>query len=108
MKRALRLLLILPPLLVMALFAATNRGPITLGLWPTDFSMTLPLSLAILGAAGLALLIGGGLVWIDTLRQRRRLKRAEETVRLLEDQIRALNARLTPPPLSLGQDRHVS
>jgi lipopolysaccharide assembly protein A len=97
MKRAIRLLLTILPLLLLALFAGSNRELVTLSLWPTDFSMTLPLSLAVLGAAGLAFPCGGLLVWIGTIRQRRQLRRTEEAVRLLEDQIRALNARLAPP-----------
>lgn len=97
MSRMLRLLLTVPPLLLLALFAGSNRDPVTLTLWPTDFSVTLPLSLAVLGAAGLAFACGGLAVWISGVRQRRQLRQAETAVRLLEDQVRALNVRLMPP-----------
>ena len=101
MRRIVRLVLIVPPLLLLALFAGSNRGDTTLTLWPTDFSVTMPLALAILGSAGLAFLCGGLLVWIGSFGLRWRLRHAEDTVRLLEEQMRGLRAQppaLTPPP----------
>ncbi len=103
MKRLLRLLLIAPPLLLLALFAGSNRDDATLKLWPTDFSLTMPLALVVLGSAGLAFLCGGLLVWVGTFRLHRQLRRSEETARLLEEQVRALRAQVDqrqalPPP----------
>ena len=100
MKRILRLIVTIPPLLLLALFAGSNRGSVTLGLWPTDYSATLPLSLAILSASLLAFLCGGLVVWIGTLSRRRQLRRLEETVRLLEDRLNAMKApnQVLPPP----------
>jgi uncharacterized integral membrane protein len=103
MKRILRLILIVPLLLLLALFAGTNRKPVTLGLWPTDYAVTMPLALTVLGTAGLAFLIGGMLVWFSAFRVRRQLRRADENIRLLEEQIRALRAQppsnpALPPP----------
>jgi len=101
--RPLRLILTIPLLLLLALFAGSNRAPVTLRLWPTDYAATLPLSLAILGAALLAFLAGGMFVWIGTLSRRRQLRRLEETVRLLEDRLNAMKAQqpgvpvLSPP-----------
>jgi uncharacterized integral membrane protein len=103
MKRTLRLLVILPPLLLLALFAGSNRQDVTLGLWPTDYAATMPLALAVIGSAGLAFLIGGLLVWFGVFRLRRQLRRADEQIRLLEDQLQALRTRppaapSLPPP----------
>jgi uncharacterized integral membrane protein len=100
MKRILRLISIPPLLLLLALFAGSNRQAATLKLWPTDFSLELPLALAVLGTAGLAFLCGGLLVWFGTFRLHRQLRRSEEAVRLLEDRIRALGAQnqALPPP----------
>jgi putative membrane protein len=98
-----RLLIAAPFLLLLVLFALSNPEPVRLTLWPTDFTLQLPLSLAILGAMGIAFLIGGMLVWFNELGQRRRARRAEETVRLLEAQVTELKARvpatagLSPP-----------
>jgi len=97
MIRIIRLLITLPILLVLLLFALSNREPARLSLWPTDFNLELPLALAILGASALAFLAGGLLVWFSVLTQRRRARRAEDAVRLLEDQVRDLKARLAPP-----------
>jgi uncharacterized integral membrane protein len=73
-----------------------------LGIWPTDYAVQLPLSLAILGGMAIAFLVGGLLVWFSALAQRRRARQAEQTVRLLEAQVQELRSRLPqahlPPP----------
>jgi len=96
-----RWFLAIPPLILLLLFTLSNADTVPLKLWPFDWKYEMPLSVAILTAAGLGLLLGGLLVWITELGQRRRARRAEETVRLLEEQIRDLKARLpvtVPPP----------
>ena len=40
-----RLLIGLPLLLLLVLFALSNTAPVRLGLWPTDYALQLPLSL---------------------------------------------------------------
>lgn len=99
-----RILIAIPFLLILVLFALSNTAPIRLGIWPTDFSVQLPLSVAILGGMAVAFLIGGLLVWFSALGQRRRARRAEMTVRLLEAQMQELKARVpalaAPPPTS--------
>jgi lipopolysaccharide assembly protein A len=94
-----RLLIALPLLLLLVLFALSNREPVPLRFWPTDYSLVLPLSLAVVGGMAIAFLAGGSLVWVSALAQRRRARRAEQTVRLLEAQVQDLKARL-PPPLA--------
>ena len=89
-----RLLIVLPLLLLLVLFALSNRQPVSLHIWPTDYAATLPLSLAVLGSMAVAFLAGGLLVWVSELVQRRRARRAEQTVRLLEAQVQELKARL--------------
>ncbi len=93
-----RLLIALPFLLVLVLFALSNRLPVRLYFWPTDYALELPLSLAVLGAMAIAFLLGGALVWFSELAQRRRARRAEQTVRLLEAQVQELKARLEASP----------
>ncbi len=94
-----RLLIVTPLLLLIVLFALSNTGAVRLGLWPTDFSLEAPLSLAILGAMAIAFLVGGVLVWFSVLNQRHRARRAEHQVRLLETQIQELKSRLPQPAL---------
>jgi hypothetical protein len=66
-------------------------------LWPTDYTMTLPTSIVILGAMAVAFLAGAFLVWVSELGHRRRAARAEQAVTLLEEQVKALKTQLSPP-----------
>jgi uncharacterized integral membrane protein len=88
--------------LLLVLFALSNTGPVRLGIWPTDYAVQLPLSLAVLGGMAIAFLAGGLLVWFSALAQRRRARHAEQAVRLLEAQVQELKTRLPqaqlPPP----------
>ena len=97
-----RALIAVPALLLLILFALSNTAPVRLGLWPTDLNLEAPVSLVILSAMGLAFLIGGAIVWMNELGQRRRARHAEEMVKLLEAQVQDLKARLpattVPPP----------
>ena len=87
-------------LLLLVLFALSNTAPVRFGLWPSDYTLQLPLSLAVLGASAIAFLAGGAIVWLSELAQRRRARQAEHAVRLLEAQVQDLKARLpqAPPP----------
>ena len=82
--------------LPLVLFLLSNTEIVRLGLWPTDYSIEVHLSLAILIAMAIAFLLGALVVWMSELSQRRRARRAERTVRLLEAQIEALQARVAP------------
>jgi lipopolysaccharide assembly protein A len=93
-----RLLIGLPLLILLVLFALSNTTPVRLGLWPSDYTLQLPLSLTVLGAMAIAFLAGGVTVWVSELAQRRRARRAEQTVRLLEAQVQELKARLPQSP----------
>ncbi len=84
-----RLLIAAPFLLVLILFALSNRAPVSLGLWPTGLSLQAPLSLVVLGAAALGFLVGGIIVRLSELRHRRRARRAEARVRRLEEELAA-------------------
>ncbi|MBN8897899.1 MAG: hypothetical protein BGO51_17520 [Rhodospirillales bacterium 69-11] len=89
-----RWLIAAPFLLILVLFALSNTEAVRLALWPTDFALEMPLSLVILAAMALAFLVGGMFVWFAELGQRRRARRAEHTIRVLERQIEELKARL--------------
>jgi uncharacterized integral membrane protein len=95
--RILRLVILIPLLLLLVLFALTNTAALKLGLWPTDYTMTLPTSIVILGAMAVAFLAGAFFVWVSELGQRRRARQAEHAVALLEEQVIALKAQLSPP-----------
>jgi uncharacterized integral membrane protein len=93
-----RLLIGLPLLILLVLFALSNTTPVRLGLWPSDYTVQLPLSLTVLVAMAIAFLAGCVTVWVSELAQRRRARRAEQTVRLLEAQVQELKARLPQSP----------
>ena len=85
----------------LVLFALSNTEVVRLGLWPTDYGIDVHLSLAILVAMAIAFLLGAIVVWISELSQRRRARRAERKVRLLEAQIESMSARpVTQPPIT--------
>jgi uncharacterized integral membrane protein len=96
--RILRLVIAAILLLVLVLFALSNTSALRLGLWPTDYNVTLPASIVILGAMAMAFLAGAFVVWVGELGRRRRARQAEQTMKLLEDQVKALKAQLSPPP----------
>lgn len=95
--RILRLVIIIPLLLLLVLFLLSNSAALKLGLWPTDYTVTLPASLVILGAMAVAFLAGAFLVWVSELSRRRRARQAEQAVAVLEEQVKALKAQLSPP-----------
>jgi putative membrane protein len=84
-------------LVLLILFALSNREPTTLRLWPTDIVVQLPLALAILGSMAVAFLFGALVLWLGVLNARRRARRAEHAVRLMEAQVAELKAQLRPP-----------
>ena len=90
----LRVVILLPVLLMLAVFALSNPTPIRLGLWPTDFTVQLPMSLAILVAAAVAFLLGAMLVWGSLVGARMRARRAEHEVQALEGHVGSLKAEL--------------
>ena len=96
-----RAIIALPFLILFVLFALSNTGDVRLALWPTDYSVQLPLSIAMLIAMGAAFLIGSLLVWFSVLGAWRRARRAEHAVAALQAQLRAMQATPIaplPPP----------
>ncbi len=93
-----RLLIGVPLLLLVVLFALSNTQPVRLGLWPTDFQVEIPLSVAVLAGMAVAFLIGGLIVWLGSWGQRRQLREAGRRLALLEAQIAQLRAGQRPNP----------
>ncbi len=88
-----RLIIALPCLLLLVLFALSNPEPVQLALWPTDLSLQSPLSVAVLVASALFFLLGGLVVSLGSFGQRRRARLAERRVRALEDEMRTMPQR---------------
>jgi len=92
-----RLLIGIPLLALIVLFTLSNTQLVQLGLWPLDYRLELPLSVAILTGMAMAFLAGGLIVWLGALGQRRRARDAAHTIRLLEAQIAQLRGGQRPP-----------
>ena len=82
--------------LPLVLFLLSNTEVVRLGVWPTDYELQVHLSIAILVAMAVAFLLGALVVWVSELSQRRRARRAEQKVRLLEARIEAMQASAAP------------
>ena len=92
-----RIVLAAPLLFLLVLFALSNPQPVRLGIWPTDFAIEMPLSIAILVAMALAFLLGAAMLWFAAVGARGRARRAEREKRMLDGQVRELQARLAVP-----------
>src|SRR5579863_8365055 len=93
-----RIVITAPFLFLLVLFALSNPQPTEFKLWPTDYAVVLPLSLAVLGAMGIAFIAGALVLWTSVFAARRRTRRAETQARLLEAQVAELKAKLARPP----------
>jgi uncharacterized integral membrane protein len=92
----LRLIPALILILILVLFALTNRQDVTLGFWPTDYTAEVPLSVAVLVGMAVAFFLGAAMVWIDKLGLRRRARRAEAAVIRLKAQLTEAEQRPRP------------
>ncbi|MBV9811412.1 MAG: DUF1049 domain-containing protein [Acetobacteraceae bacterium] len=93
----LRLIVAIPLLIILVLFALSNRQPVDLAFWPTDYVLTgVPLAIAILIGAAIAFFLGALILWFALLAAKGRAARAERARRMLEEQVRELKARPVP------------
>ena len=93
-----RFLIAVPVLILLVLFALSNKQAVQLGLWPTDISEEAPLSVAVLVAAGVFFVAGALMTWGGTLALRGRARRAEMAVTQLQAQLRQMKTRPAPVP----------
>ena len=91
----LRALFFAPILFLLVLFALSNPQTVQLGLWPTDVTIGLPLSIAVLIAMAVSFVVGALMLWISVLGARLRARRAEADARALRGEIEELEARLS-------------
>lgn len=85
----LRLIIAAPFLLLLVLFTLSNAQTVALGLWPTPWSVSLPLSIVVLSAMAIAFLLGALILWVSVLAAIHRARRAEAQLRALEAQLAA-------------------
>ncbi|BBK29430.1 uncharacterized protein DUF1049 [Stella humosa] len=87
-------LLTLPLLAAIAAFAVTNRGLVSLELWPLPFIVTVPAFLVILSAVSVGLAIGAAATWVSAGIQRRELRRRGRRIDALEREVQTLRRRI--------------
>jgi len=88
-----RVLIAIPLLVIFVAFALSNQQVVHLGLWPTDILVDMPLSVAVLVAAGVFFVVGGFMTWTTAVAARARARAAERTIRQLEAQVETMRAR---------------
>ncbi|MBP2299938.1 lipopolysaccharide assembly protein LapA domain-containing protein [Azospirillum picis] len=91
--RHLSWIITIPVALVAILFAISNRGIVTLSLWPLPFTLEAPVYIATLVALLLGFLAGGFIVWNSQRRHRRRARREGNRVLYLERELKEAQAR---------------
>ena len=80
--------------LILALFAASNRTPVALGLWPFGIALELPLYLAVLLTFFVGVLFGGLTAWVGGRHWRREARQRRRRMTALEHELAATQARL--------------
>jgi uncharacterized integral membrane protein len=91
--RMVRMIPALIVILILAIFALSNRQAVTIGFWPTDYTVQVPLAVAILVGMAAAFFLGAAIVWVDHIGLGRRARRAEASLRRLKAQLAEAEAR---------------
>jgi len=101
-------LIALPVIAVAMAFAVSNSESATIGLWPLDDKLVLPLYAIVTGALFLGLVVGLVYGWAGNLRVRQRARNETRRANKLEAEAAELRRKLTeaesvaralPPPL---------
>lgn len=107
--RFIALIITVPIAIAAVLFAISNRGVVTLSLWPLPFTLDAPVYLATLVALAVGFLAGGIVAWNAQRRHRRRARRASDRVSYLERELKETQARAAAAEKRLAeQNRPVS
>ncbi len=107
--RFIALIITVPIAVAAVLFAISNRGVVTLSLWPLPFTLDAPVYLATLVALAVGFLAGGIVAWNAQRRYRRRARRSTDRVSYLERELKETQARAAAAEKRLAeQTRPVS
>ena len=109
--RILYWLIALPLAVIMISFTVSNHGDVVLQLMPLPFEMSIPVSLMGFIALLLGFLTGGGIVWINGQKTRRRASQAERKLNtqaremaVMRDQLRRAEESGGKPGLPANAD----
>jgi uncharacterized integral membrane protein len=89
-----------PVILVLVIFAVSNRETVTVTLWPLPFSLDAALYLIVLLAGLAGFLIGELVAWINGRSWRRDARSKARRIEALERELAATQAQLAPAPPS--------
>jgi len=90
----------LPLALVLAAFAVRSTEDVTLGFWPFDRQLVLPLFLVVLATLLLGFIAGTVIAWINGGRWRREARRRQRRIEMLERELKTMQARQPRDPAS--------
>ncbi len=79
---------------VVVLFTVSNLDPVSIGFWPFDTRVEMPLAVAALSIAAVAFLFGAAITWFAALRHRRQARRLGASVEALRAEVGVLQDRL--------------
>ena len=95
-------LVIVPLLVIAALFAISNREPVAVGLWPFFDGVTMPLFVALIGTLYIGFVLGAVVAWWGSAstraKARNEARRAEQLRRENESLQSRLDAQAPKPP----------
>jgi uncharacterized integral membrane protein len=97
MKKIVVRLILLPILVVVAVFAIANRQPVELSLWPLPWDAQAPLFLVLLASLLLGALIGGTLSWAGGHHHRSAARHNRRANERLQRQVDALKRNAHQP-----------
>jgi uncharacterized integral membrane protein len=87
-----------PVILVLVVFAVSNRASVTVTLWPLPFSLDAALYLVVLLAALVGFLVGELVAWVNGRFWRRDARAKARRIEALERELAATQAQLAPAP----------
>ena len=80
--------------LASVLFAVSNRGTVSVSVWPFPFAIDLGLYVIVLISVLSGFLVGALTSWVAAGKHRRRVRRQRTEIRTMESEINSLRTRL--------------
>jgi hypothetical protein len=93
-----RWLLGVPLAALLGAFAVASREDVSLGLWPLEARLILPLFLVVMATLLVGFIAGAGIAWLNGGRWRREARRRQRRIETLENELRTTQARLPRQP----------
>ncbi len=75
-------------------FVAANLAPVSVGLWPLDTRLEVPLAVAALAVAAVFYLLGAIVTWASVIGARRRARKLAAAVEVLQAEVATLKDKL--------------